>query len=681
VFFTAAPLHASDLTVAVMDPLAAPLSCPCVKGYAQRDYEKLGTYLEKQLGRKTHIIFAEDLAKAFKASPSHRLDLVIGKHSVVRYDAGEYHLKVRPLVMLTGKEGGTTIAGWFIVPKNDPAKTITDLKNYTILFGPADSDEKHAAAIAALTKAGIAVPVKVETRAGCSDSALDILENKTSQRMAGVISNYAAPLLEGCGSVPREALRVVGQTGDVPFIAVFATSAVNEESEKKIVAALYSVKYEPSLLTALETKNGFIGLGKQSEEKADVRQGLPQSPDGRSKRIEKCVPPAKSSTSTTDTGWPGWRGPNRDGHVARLPEKLSAEPKILWQMPLSGAALSGIAATHEVVIVADRDASDQEDIFYCLDAASGNPHWKLQYPAPGKLDYGNAPRATPLIHEGRVYLLGGFGDLHCVKLDDGGLIWKKNIFREFGAELLRWGMSASPLIVDGKLIVNPGAKKAALVALDPADGKLIWQSPGKQAAYASFIVGRFGGVQQIVGYDAISLGGWDPATGRRLWFLFPPERGDFNVPTPVDLGGKLLVATENNRARVYDFDSTGKILPKPLAHYEDLCPDCSTPVATGGRVFGCSAGLHCLDARTLKPLWTSTDDAFQDYASLVTDGERVLIASNRGELILVNAHANAYECLSRLDVFPGRSDVMAHPAVVGDRLYLRSGTQVLCLAL
>ena len=219
------------------------------------------------------------------------------------------------------------------------------------------------------------------------------------------------------------------------------------------------------------------------------------------------------------------------------------------------------------------------------------------------------------------------------------------------------------------------------MALDPADGKVIWQSPGKPAAYASFIVGRFGGVRQIVGYDAISLGGWDPATGRRLWFLFPPERGDFNVPTPVDLGGKLLVTTENNHARLYGFDPTGKILPKPLAHNEDLCPDSSSPVATGGRIFGCCGGLQCLDARTLKPLWTGADDAFHDYASLVTDGERVLITSTHGELILVNARADAYECLSRLDVFPGRSDVIAHPALVGNRLYLRSGTEVRCLGL
>jgi hypothetical protein len=33
-----------DLTIVVMDPLALPLSCPCVKGYAQRKYETLAEY-------------------------------------------------------------------------------------------------------------------------------------------------------------------------------------------------------------------------------------------------------------------------------------------------------------------------------------------------------------------------------------------------------------------------------------------------------------------------------------------------------------------------------------------------------------------------------------------------------------------------------------------------------------
>jgi len=60
---------------------------------------------------------------------------------------------------------------------------------------------------------------------------------------------------------------------------------------------------------------------------------------------------------------------------------------------------------------------------------------------PGKLDYGNSPRATPLIDKGKVYLLGAFGDLHCVNLADGSVVWKKNIVREYNAKLVAGGFA------------------------------------------------------------------------------------------------------------------------------------------------------------------------------------------------------------------------------------------------
>ena len=668
---------AADFTIAVMDPLAAPLSCPCVKGYAQRDYEKLGAYLEKRLGRATHVVFAEDLGKALHASPTHRLDLIVGKYSVVRFDANQYHLKVRPLATLTGKDGGTTIEGWFVVAMADPAKSIADLRGYTVLFGPAEADEKHAAAIAALQEAGIRVPEKVETRAGCSDAALDILDNKGPVPLAGLISSYAAPLLEGCGTVPKGAIRVVGHTRAVPFIGCFATAAVDAASGRQIVAALLAAKDDAAVMKALETKDGFVPADAQAlDSKFETRKSLPQP----AKRPEQCVPPTPgASASEKVSSWPQWRGPQRDGHVPYLPDRLPAAAQFVWKVAMSGAGLSGIAATREVVIVADRDAADQDDVFHALHAADGRELWKVQYAAPASWITATR-RATPLVHEGRVYLLGAFGHLHCVRLVDGSPLWEKNICREFAAELPRWGMTSSPLIVDGKLIVNPGAKQAALVALDPANGNVLWQTPGNAAAYASFIVGRFGGVRQIVGYDAISLGGWDPASGKRLWHLFPPERGDFNVPTPLDLDGKLLVATENNHTRLYGFDSSGKILSKPLARYDDLSPDASTPLAIGGRVFGSSDGLHCLDAATLKPLWTAST-VVDSQVSFLASAQQLLVATSHGELYLLSTHAAAYHCLSRLTVFPGRSDVISHPAMVDHRLYLRSGNEVACVEL
>ena len=63
---TALPAADRSLSLVVMDPLAAPLSCPCVEGYAQRQYDKLADYLAERLGRPVHVTFAESFEKALE---------------------------------------------------------------------------------------------------------------------------------------------------------------------------------------------------------------------------------------------------------------------------------------------------------------------------------------------------------------------------------------------------------------------------------------------------------------------------------------------------------------------------------------------------------------------------------------------------------------------------------------
>jgi outer membrane protein assembly factor BamB len=362
---------------------------------------------------------------------------------------------------------------------------------------------------------------------------------------------------------------------------------------------------------------------------------------------------------------------------------LPAQPKILWTKELTGSGIAGVVVSEKYAIVADRDAADASDIFRCLDAKTGEELWTLEYPTLETIkDYGNSPRATPLIHEGKVYTLGGLGDLHCVNLSDGKILWQKNLPLDYGAAVPTWGYCSSPLIVDDKLIVNPGASQAALVALDRLTGKEIWQSSGLPAAYASFIAGTFGGVRQIVGYDEKSLGGWDAATGKRLWTLVPPQTGDFNVPTPLEVAGKLLVSSENNGTRLYGFTAGGVINEKPLAVNAEFAPDACTPVLAGGKVFGCFNSLYCLDAGNgLKTLWTGDDDAFGNYVSLIASPERVLIVGNRGELLLVKASSEKFELLSRLRIFAEEGEILSHPALVGNRLYLRGAAKIVCVDL
>lgn len=387
---------------------------------------------------------------------------------------------------------------------------------------------------------------------------------------------------------------------------------------------------------------------------------------------------------TGNPDWVQWRGPNRDGHLAWLPERLPAKIDPLWETNLVAPGLGGVAATGKYVIVSDRELNDTVDVFRCLNAADGKELWSRRTPASGNLDYGNSPRASPLIHDGHAYLLGAFGNLSSVDLTTGKARWSLNVRDEFDAtDERKWGVCDSPLIADGKLIVAPGAKDAALVALDPKTGKAVWKTPGKPAGYGSLIAEKFGGVLQVIGHDAETLGGWDARTGKRLWTMKPDRGNDFNVPTPIVVGDRLLIATENNGTRLFTFRKDGTIDPNPIAVNKRLAPDTHTPVVVRDRVFGLWNRLYCLNLKDgLKEIYDEGNQAFTGYCAVVASDEQVLVMSKRGELILLDARAGEYTELGRVTTLGQEEKGMyAHPAFVGTRIYLRGSRSVVCLDL
>lgn len=243
----------------VMDPLAKPLSCPCVAGYAQRDYEKLATALSTSLKREVKLVFSESLVAAQKKNELPQIDLVIGKQSVILHDAKEANIGLRKIAMLTGKDGLTTQRGLVVVPSGDPAKKISDLNGYQIYFGPRECDEKHAAAIRLLKEQGVEIPKKLDTAVACDEGAIHILElAKKDLRGCAVISSYAKPLLEGCGQVPKGAIRVVGETEDIPFIAVYLNAKLPLDQQQSLSDTLLKSTADVRLRIALETKRGFV---------------------------------------------------------------------------------------------------------------------------------------------------------------------------------------------------------------------------------------------------------------------------------------------------------------------------------------------------------------------------------------------------------------------------------------
>lgn len=387
------------------------------------------------------------------------------------------------------------------------------------------------------------------------------------------------------------------------------------------------------------------------------------------------LPVQEADSAAANADWPGWRGLNRDGRVVWLPDSLPDAVDFDWIAELTGEGLGGIAAAEGYVIVGSRDVLDRSDVFQCFSMEDGSQIWQHAYPALGKLDYGNAPRATPLIHGEYVYTLGAFGHLCCLEIETGILMWQANLVLDFGAPNLIWGHAGSPLLVDNKLILQPGGKEASIVALDAESGDVIWSTPGIDPGYSSLLLKQVGDSQQVIGCDSQSLGGWDVKTGKRLWTLVPPQKGDFNVPTVVSLGERLLVASENNGTRLYHFNRDGTLQPKPDAQNEDLKPDSHTPVVSNGRVFGIWTELYGLaPEQNLETVIIISDNAFAGYGCLIASDARLLAMNDEGELLLIATDQNPASIISRLRLRKERTQVLSHPAVAGNALYVRIGT-------
>jgi outer membrane protein assembly factor BamB len=198
-----------------------------------------------------------------------------------------------------------------------------------------------------------------------------------------------------------------------------------------------------------------------------------------------------------NAAWPQFRGPDRNG-VSRETGLLKAwpaeGPALVWKATdLGGTNSAPSVAGGSVFGMSYRGA---DEFVWALEEATGKPLWSARI-APANYNIGrqaqDGPGCTPTVVGERLYALGMSGDLVCMQVSDGKLLWQKNLVRDFGGAVPRWGFAESPLVDGEKLIVTPGGAQATLVALNPASGEVIWKSPiGDGAHYSSAIIAEVG---------------------------------------------------------------------------------------------------------------------------------------------------------------------------------------------
>lgn len=384
--------------------------------------------------------------------------------------------------------------------------------------------------------------------------------------------------------------------------------------------------------------------------------------------------------------WPQWRGPHRDGKSTEAVEPWQGEPATLWRLPVGEGHSSPVVAGGRIFVHSKVKGEEKEEVI-AYDVATGKQIWRMAYErGPYKNEYGNGPRATPLVDGDRVYTLGVTGILACWEAASGKERWKVEILKTFQAPNLFFGVSASPVIDGDRLLVLVGAPQAAIVAFDKLSGKVLWKSGDDKATYASPIVLQMHNQPLGLFLTSDGLTAINPQNGQRHWQFPLKDRLAESSTTPVAVGDVVFASSVTfGGVGLKLTESSGQPGYEQMWKNEKLTCYFSTPVAVGEHLYMVTgqflpvpaAHLHCVEAKTGKVLWTHKNVG-KYHATVMLAKDRLLLLEEEGNLALVEPNPKEYKELGRAKVC---GHTWAHPALNEGRLILRDDKELIGLQL
>jgi outer membrane protein assembly factor BamB len=384
---------------------------------------------------------------------------------------------------------------------------------------------------------------------------------------------------------------------------------------------------------------------------------------------------AVSADAPRNVQWPGFRGPNRDSVVrgVRINTDWTTSPPVeLWRKPV-GPGWSSFAVSGGLVYT--QEQRGDEELVSCYRLSSGEPVWRHRdavrfYESNG----GAGPRATPTVHDGRVYTMGATGIVNALDAATGALIWSRHAAADTQKQIPDWGVASSPVVMKDLVIV---AVAGELVAYDVQTGEPRWFGPEGGGGYSSPHLATIHGVPQILllrGARTIAL---SPEDGTLLW----DHRGEpgVSIVQPALAGADVLIAGG-------DAMGGNGIRRVAVAHGADgwkaeerwmsrgLKPYFNDFVVHKGHAFGFDGSiLAAIDLEDGTRKWKGGRYGHGQLI-LLPDQDVLLILSEDGELALVSATSDKHTEMARFRVLEGKT--WNHPVIVGDMLLVRNGEEM-----
>jgi outer membrane protein assembly factor BamB len=271
-----------------------------------------------------------------------------------------------------------------------------------------------------------------------------------------------------------------------------------------------------------------------------------------------------------------------------------------------------------------------------------------------------------------VYALGATGELRCLEDTTGRLVWRTNILEDHRAHNLIWGMAGAPLVVGNAVIVTPGGPNGhSIAAYDRGTGKRLWSSQNEKAGYASPMLVTLAGREQVLVFTGVGLLSITPDRGERLWFHPWRTNADINAAQPLVIGDNRVFISSG-------YDVGGAVL--------EVVPDgagyavhevwrnnrmknrFAGSVLHDGFIYGMDESIMaCVDAATGELKWKG---GRYGYGQLVLSGNRIIVLTERGDLVLIAANPQQHEELASFSALEGKTWNM--PAIVDGILLVRN---------
>jgi outer membrane protein assembly factor BamB len=379
----------------------------------------------------------------------------------------------------------------------------------------------------------------------------------------------------------------------------------------------------------------------------------------------------------------GWRGSGRSGiytESSLLRIWPEAGPALLWETEGIGTGFSSATVTSDgIYITGNKNGNEVLTAF----SQDGKKLWETVF---GKIGISNYPdsRSTPTFYNNKIYVVSGQGDMVCIS-KEGKISWTVNYFQKYGSEPPRFGISESPLVVDNKLIGTPGGSQAAMVAFNPDNGKIIWETPSinEGTQYVNPLLIVEGGRKQIVTLTTGHIIGVNPTDGKLLWKFNYEETNDVqtgrrnHINTPVYRDGFLLAANGYGQAAVKIKINWNGGTPDLVWKNTDLTPHVGGMVLSGNHIYSSTHDNNsqgrwiCVDWTTGKTTWITP--WYNKGSIIAADGMLYLYEEKTGHVGLAKPDPEKLNVISEFSIAKGTGPFWSHPVIDKGRLYIRHG--------